>query len=618
MTKFLLFLIAQLLTPLLLVSSLVLGAQAPRNEWKKEEMTPPGLSSTGTIPIIDVELIPENPSCGERTCKFVLHYFDRDSLRTFTRRAIDYVAGILSRTDPARTTVLYIIGGPGQIVDRNVRDLQFFLEEKHNVIYFDMRGVGLSAIPLPNTYDRFLRAKFVVEDIEMIRQKVLGNKPWDAIYAHSYGTIVAQQYASSKYSANVKKLILSAPVSRNLEYDDARIAMIVSNLAAIYENYSHAPCGCESMGAIGRIRRTAARAFLGVEEMTGTDNFCFVSEVRPPGSLPAGPLIDQIKNRLQTLFEDFKKDYKHISFVFGNYRDLVERDKEFQKKYRYPKEFFKALQSLQFMGLAEKDPLLSNDVRKERQVNAAFFLGYYLSLNERQLGLREIAQGHNAPLAPFLNGIKGIEDTVCQQRYQNRFNAAKQFLGKEVAAESYRANNVFGVFDGNDQWVPKMLRSAIVCLSAEEIKAFANGPADQFRIARELVQRIGTGPETHICPWNPKEFAHSVPTLILKGGADPVISGCQAEYFFNNGLTKDRRALVEFPGLGHVTIPLVAKERENEWWAALGELVGHFMDHNSTQDFLENTRVKTLIKERLRGIDRTPPSGGRIADKNCM
>jgi|RhiMetdeSRZDD1v2_1073273.scaffolds.fasta_scaffold19272_3 pimeloyl-ACP methyl ester carboxylesterase len=600
MTKFLWFLIAQLLTPLLLVGSLVLGAQVPRNEWRKEEMTPPELSSTGTIPIIDVNLLPENRSCGERACKFVLHYFDRDSLRTFTRRAIDYVAGILSRTDLSRSTVLYIIGGPGQIVDRNSRDLQLFLEEKHNVIYFDMRGVGLSAIPLPNTYDRFLRAKYVVEDIETIRQKVLGNKPWDAIYAHSYGTIVAQQYAS-KYSANVKKLILSAPVSRNLEYDDARIAMIVSNLAAIYENYSHAPCGCESMGAIGRVRRIAAAALFG-PEMKNTDNFCFVST-----------RIDQIKNRLQTLFDDLKKDYKHISFVFGNYRDLVERDREFQKKYRYPKEFFKALQNLQFLGLAEKDPLLSNEVRKEMQVNAAFLLGYYLTLKDSQLGL-EIAQGNNAPLAPFLNVISGIkDDTVCQQRYQNRFNLAKRTFGGKGGADSYRANNVFGLFDGNDQWIPKMLRSGIVCLSSEEIKAFASGSADQFKIARELIQRIGIGPETYICPWDPKEFVHSVPTLILKGGADSVIAGCQAEYFFNNGLTKGRRALVEFPGLGHWTIPLVAKEREDEWWAALGELVGHFLDHNSTQDFLENTKVKTLIKERLRGIDRTPPSGGLIA-----
>jgi hypothetical protein len=131
MTKFLLFLIAQLLTPLSLVSSLVLGAQVPRNEWKKEEMTPPGLSSTGTIPINDVELLPGNPNCGERTCKFVLYYFDSKSLRSLTRRAVDYVAGKLSRTDPARTTVLYIIGGPGQIVDRNDRDLQLLLEEKH-------------------------------------------------------------------------------------------------------------------------------------------------------------------------------------------------------------------------------------------------------------------------------------------------------------------------------------------------------------------------------------------------------------------------------------------------------------------------------------------------------
>jgi pimeloyl-ACP methyl ester carboxylesterase len=231
-----------------------------------------------------------------------------------------------------------LLEGLGRLSTGMIVICNFFWRK--SIIYFDMRGVGLSAIPLPNTYDQFLRAKFVVEDIEMIRQKVLDNKPWDAIYAHSYGTIVAQQYAS-KYSANVEKLILSAPVSRNLEYDDARIAMIVSNLVAIYENYSRAPCECESMGAIGRIRRAAAGAIFGVKEMTGTDNFCFVSEVRPPGSLPEGPLIDKIKNTLQTLFDNLKKDYKHISFVFGNYRDLVERDKEFQKQYRYRRNFLR-------------------------------------------------------------------------------------------------------------------------------------------------------------------------------------------------------------------------------------------------------------------------------------
>jgi pimeloyl-ACP methyl ester carboxylesterase len=606
MTK---FLIAQILTLLLLISSLVLGAQDPANQWKKEDMTPTGLSSAGTIPITDVELLPGNPSCGERACKFVVHYFDRQSLRSFARRAIDYVGGIFHGADPARKTILYVIGGPGQIVDRDFRDLQPFLEEKHNVIYFDMRGAGLSDIPLPNTYDQFLRAKYVVEDIELIRQKVLGNKPWDAIYGHSYGTVIAQQYAS-KYSSNVKKLILSAPVSRNLDFDDVRIAMILSNLEKIYQNYSTRPCGCESMSAIPRLGRIAANALFG-SDMKGTDNFCFVSGV--PGR------IDEIKNRLQTLLNDLKNDYKHISFVFGNYKDLVERDKEFQEKYRYPKEFFSALQSLQFWGLPEKDPLLSNEDRKERQVNAAFFLGYYLTLNDIQLGL-EIARGDAAPQAPFLNVIAGIDgDSVCQQRYQNRFNWAKRTLGGEGPADrSYRASSVFGVFDGSSQWVPKMLRSGIVCLSAREIKDFANGPADKFKIARELIQRIGTGPETQICPWNPKEFAHSVPTLILKGGADPVISGCQAEYFFNNGLTKDRRVLVEFPGLGHATIPLVAKEHENEWWAALGELVGYFLDSDSAQDFLGNTRVKILIKERLRGIDRTPPSGGLIDNRNCM
>ena len=46
------------------------------------------------------------------------------------------------------------------------------------------------------------------------------------------------------------------------------------------------------------------------------------------------------------------------------------------------------------------------------------------------------------------------------------------------------------------------------------------------------------------------QFSHSRPTLILKGEADPVSAGGQAEYILSNALTGPK-ALIEFPGLGH-------------------------------------------------------------------
>jgi hypothetical protein len=43
-----------------------------------------------------------------------------------------------------------------------------------------------------------------------------------------------------------------------------------------------------------------------------------------------------------------------------------------------------------------------------------------------------------------------------------------------------------------------------------------------------------------------------VDTLILKGGADVVTAGEQAEYLFEKALEPGHRAFIEFPGVGHV------------------------------------------------------------------
>src|SRR5215831_19370859 len=153
----------------LLHSAWVSGSQT----WRPEDMKPGELTQENdrTVPI-DVP-------CGSSPCKLV--YFVGDGF---------------DPTKINRKNILYIGGGPGNIVDRKNRDLQF-LETNYNVVYFDIRAAGLSFIPIDNSYDRFLRARFVVEDIERLRRETLkdDNRPWDVIYAHSWGTVVAQQYA---------------------------------------------------------------------------------------------------------------------------------------------------------------------------------------------------------------------------------------------------------------------------------------------------------------------------------------------------------------------------------------------------------------------------------------
>src|SRR5262249_8475402 len=56
--------------------------------------------------------------------------------------------------------------------------------------------------------------------------------------------------------------------------------------------------------------------------------------------------------------------------------------------------------------------------------------------------------------------------------------------------------------------------------------------------------------DEYIVPWDPAKYRHSVPTLILKGGADPVTAAGQAEYYYTDALS-GARTLIEFKGVGH-------------------------------------------------------------------
>jgi hypothetical protein len=83
-------------------------------------------------------------------------------------------------------------------------------------------------------------------------------------------------------------------------------------------------------------------------------------------------------------------------------------------------------------------------------------------------------------------------------------------------------------------------------------------------VIREQAWKLGTSANDRICPWDPARVdesgkckdcqrrENSVNTLILKGGADAITAGGQAEYLFEKALAPGHRALIEFPGVGHV------------------------------------------------------------------
>ena len=141
-------------------------------QWTSEDMNPGKLPQPTNAKTI-------KPDCDGTPCGYEIHYFTSQP------------------SNPGgKPVILYISGGPGQIVNRKQPDLKD-LEAKFHVVYFDIRGAGLSApqTAVDNSTDRFLRAKHVVKDLEEIRKKVLVDEPWDAIYAHSAGTVFAQLYA---------------------------------------------------------------------------------------------------------------------------------------------------------------------------------------------------------------------------------------------------------------------------------------------------------------------------------------------------------------------------------------------------------------------------------------
>jgi pimeloyl-ACP methyl ester carboxylesterase len=129
------------------------------------------------------------------------------------------------RMPPVRATrtVLYIPGGPGQFIPGPIllpTIADFLIDNGYNVVFYHARGSGFSQIRPSNTYDRFLRTSYVLDDIEairkdLIRQGFLSTKgSWDAVIGYSFGTNVAQQYAGT-YPNNVDRLILIGVQSRH-------------------------------------------------------------------------------------------------------------------------------------------------------------------------------------------------------------------------------------------------------------------------------------------------------------------------------------------------------------------------------------------------------------------
>jgi pimeloyl-ACP methyl ester carboxylesterase len=560
------------------------AAQDAARGWTAAEMDSRPADIDGLS--LKLRLLPEDRKfpaefrCDDKSspCDFELAYFLNDDFD-------------LNRKQ--RLNILFIPGGPGAIVDPSNRSAALrVLERRHNVVYFHPRGMGRSVIDGDRKYDRFLRAEYVVEDIERLRRHVLKDRPWDAIYAHSWGTVVAQRYAA-KYGApkdaqpKVKSLILSGPVDRHREdTHEARTRMTVDNLRRIFAYYRSQGgknCQCESSSYL----RTLVTDFSDPQispfesRLGPSDNFCFLTD----------KLAETILQQLEKMIVLIDENYGSASFVVDHFETL-KKDAEFQKRFpRFPVEFFTAVRYLQMAGAPEKGALVFVGDSRAR-INAALLVAHSLTAK-------------NPARCERKGALFGGAAADCE--YCERFNAAKEELGGQSGGRSSRrANYVYGVYDGVSRWIAVMMEEK-GCFSGKALEQFAESKSAEKRFGREQAKRIGIVAEEKICPWSVSDFAHETSTLLLKGNRDTVVAGCQAEDFLFRGLKDGRRVLLEFSGIGHDMS--VGNLREGSdpsiWSRRFSSLLEDFIKMSGD---VKKFRADDGVKKRLamlRAADRT-------------
>jgi pimeloyl-ACP methyl ester carboxylesterase len=533
-------------------------------------------------PLEIADVSSDNPSRKELPCKFSLYY------------------SFIKASDPnnqAPKNILFIPGGPGTIFELEDLDpdrqgkgprnaLELLEAIGHNVAYLHVRGSGLTLIPQSNKFDRFLRADYVVEDIERVRLKLLRNDtPWDAIWGESHGALIAQKYAYKYGTDKVKKLILVGPPSRSDETHDPRRKMTVSNLEAILTYY-------RNNTSEGSIDENAENDDGVTRAIRATNDFSFLT----------AQTIQDIGKKLGNLLKKLEEEFGSINFVIENYHDL---------QLEYPLVFFEALKNLAFHGApAPVKGLKFEGETVKKQVDVAILIANYLMLPPRKPGdRRAVSEKTLAPL--FMSRL----DPDRLANYKERLARAHDRIERKNLSKSQRALWVFGVYDGISRWILKFMKDKVDrdgFFRSEDI-ASLTGPTRYF------AEKIGMVPGEAIYPWNPGYYKHSVPALILKGGADAVIAGNQAESFYKDGLSNKRDSmLMEIPGMGHLwrtSMPMAffnGEKKKGE--QVLQELANEFLRKPSAAAFLEDPQVKEIIKSlRIVSVALRPRAESNLA-----
>lgn len=399
-----------------------------------------------------------------------------------------------------RKTILFCAGGPGQLLmpgDETSTIMKLLMERQYgsyNVVFFHLRGSGFSQIPRANQFDRFLRTSYAVEDIEKIRQDLsrqgfLGpSGKWDAIVGYSYGTVLAHQYAH-RYEDKVARLILAGPLS-----------MHKFTAATAYEEYNR---------EVNQIRKETVQNIYKLpdfKQLTQDEKGGIIDLLFGVSGNPEQPGI----------WTKIEYAFGSEHFVSDAYCEL--RNNGELRRYgleEYGRKLFASLRDIRFVGW---QPISS------------------LMWQQAKIG-KAIAVSLNPQLIPKL--YLSRNDMVLDEGADDCFEDPDQ--------PAHRILYVLRTYDG---LLPRFLKEWLDTGKTKIHTALRRSAGVSEKGLNKFLEKIGIADDAPIEPWNPAKFRHSVPTLILKGEADPVTAGGQAEYYYTDAL-KGYRALIEFEGVGH-------------------------------------------------------------------
>lgn len=442
---------------------------------------------------LEVPLDPEK----EGSPTSYLYYFTKD---------LAYKATKFLAVDARDRTILFISGGPGQVnrpSSHNFGDVPGF-----RLVYFHLRGTGFSQLPRSNYYDRFLRTRYAVYDIEAIRKDLLGEKhPWCAVIGHSYGTVLAQQYAHRYGTVAVKRLVLSAPLSH------------------------HRPTN-ETI------------QFTSLENIYKFSAFDFLQDIQ--GDAERDAMSETLANEAREISERAEEEFGSVHFLSTIYDREYDQNASFRslltrRGLDYGSPFYKGLRRLRQVGWLPHEEKLAKgatqNVDTEQQLAGLVIAEAILKRKDESYDLRQLRK----KLETFAEKDKG--------KVSEMLRFAKAYF-KASYVNTPRAYYVFSVYDGLKEEVLRELQAGSDLIDA------ISGLGGRNPERNDALKKIGLEHEA-IDRWDPKDYRHSVPTLVFKGGADPVTEGGQAEHVFAEGLLGERM-LLEFPGVGHsMSLPMM-------------------------------------------------------------